>query len=73
MMETEPRDRAIKPYDHDLNIQVGKGRILFDTGYGRADPAWVLPGGRRTTDEVEARAAAVWMDQNAQKKLIAPR
>ena len=67
-METETRERAIKPYDHDLNIQVGKGRILFDTGYGRAEPAWALPGGRRTTDELEARAAAKWIDQNAQKK-----
>jgi hypothetical protein len=63
-------EKETKLYDHPLNIKIGKGRVLFDAAsYASMAPAWILPGGRRTTDQLEARAAAEWIDNNANMRL----
>lgn len=55
-------------FHHQKNIQVGRGRILYDeTGGikgGRSCPpnCWVLPGGARTGDFVEAYKTAEAID-----------
>lgn len=61
---TEPQ-----PYHHAKNITVGRGRILYDeTGgikNGKSCPpnCWVLPGGARTGDFVEAYKTAEEIDR----------
>lgn len=48
---------------HPRNIQSGLGRIVWAAeSYERA-AGWVLPGGRRTADESEARHAAECIDR----------
>ena len=61
-----------RPYHHEKNITVGRGRILYDNTGGIqggkwVSPGWVLPGGRRTTDAVEAISAATWIDAQMRK------
>lgn len=56
-----------RPFHHEKNLTVGRGRILYaSTGGIRGGvwclPGWVLPGGRRTTSAEEAIAAATWID-----------
>ena len=60
------------PYQHHKNITLGRGRILYDEiggiqGGKWTSPGWVLPGGRRTTDAVEAISAATWIDAQMRK------
>ena len=62
----------LRPYHHQKNITVGRGRILYDSTGGIKDgkwcqAGWVLPGGRRTTDAVEAISAATWIDAQMRK------
>jgi hypothetical protein len=50
-------------FSHKRNISVGTGRVLWAPGTTDVsgtvhEAGWVLPGGRRTTDEGVARAAA---------------
>jgi hypothetical protein len=56
-----------RPFDHAKNITVGRGRILYDETGGVKNgqwhpPGWVLPGGARTGDVVEAYKAAEAID-----------
>ncbi len=44
------------------NIVIGQARIIWATKDGYP-PAWVLPGGIRTTDKHEATAYAVRLDR----------
>ena len=60
-------------FHHQKNIQVGRGRILYDETGGIKGgqwhpPGWVLPGGARTSDIDEARAAADWIDAASRKR-----
>ena len=57
------------PYTHPKNIYIGMGRILWSDyvidGNGKAhQEGWVLPGGKRTTDEAKARAVAGKINAN---------
>lgn len=45
-------------FDHPRNVHIGAGRIIFDQQRG----GWVLPGGRFTRDQGEARHAAATID-----------
>jgi hypothetical protein len=57
---------------HPKNIQSGLGRIIWAPGdFIQPDGAWVLPGGRRTTDEGEARRAADFIDNILRSAYIA--
>jgi len=60
---------TIAVFDDERNVTVGRGRIIWARAtrptVGPAVPeGWALPGGRRTTDKEEARAAASWIDNN---------
>lgn len=62
-------------FHHQKNIQVGRGRILYDSTGGIKDgewrvPGWVLPGGRRTTSAEEAVAAATWIDAEMSRPVL---
>ena len=55
-------------FHHVKNIQVGRGRILYDETGGVKNgqwhpPGWVLPGGSRTADFVEAYKTAEEIDR----------
>ena len=55
-------------FHHQKNIQVGRGRILYDETGGIKGgqwhpPGWVLPGGARTGDFTEAYKAAEEIDR----------
>ena len=51
------------PYFHNKNIKIGHGRILYSGRDGSGlTPAWVLPGGMRTSNEVVAREFAARID-----------
>jgi hypothetical protein len=67
-------DDTIAPavFDHPNNITIGTGRILWakactDTCGNAHAEGWVLPGGRRTQNEVDARATALKLDQMSPK------
>lgn len=56
------------PFTHEKNITVGKARVIYAEAvvgmFEQIHPAgWVLPGGRRTQDYLEAYSAAVRMDK----------
>lgn len=58
-------------FDDPRDITVGKGRIIWAKACrpvegGRQPEGWVLPGGVRTTNRLEALAAAVEMDRLSQ-------
>ena len=60
--------------DYRITVKVRNNRILKaveETGstFGGkwTSPGWVLPGGRRTTDAVEAISAATWIDAQMRK------
>lgn len=68
----------LNPFAHPQNIRTGVGRILYGESCRpvlcirpellRSGPefaGWVLPGGRRTLDRIEAEAAAAWIATNA--------
>ncbi len=55
-------------FDHPENITVGKARVIYALaviGFSKViyPEGWVLPGGRRTQDKIEAYRAAEAMDQ----------
>lgn len=54
-----------QPFTHEKNITVGKARVIY--GPYRmgsiGSNVWHLPGGAITTDEYEARAYAVRMNE----------
>ena len=52
----------IATFDNPKNIVIGQARIIWATKDGYP-PAWVLPGGIRTTDKHEATAYAVRLDR----------
>lgn len=56
------------PFDHPRNITVGKARVIYampvTEDFAIKHPeGWVLPGGRRTQDYLEAYSMAVRMDK----------
>ena len=57
-----------RPFHHPKNILVGRGRVLYDETGGIKDGkscppnCWVLPGGARTGDFVEAYKTAEAID-----------
>lgn len=58
-------------FDHPKNIKVGKGRVLWaaaakGTSGIHHPEGWVLPGGIRTRDEVQASAVAAAIDYLSQ-------
>lgn len=62
----KPDEQKAPPFDHPRNITVGKARVIYAPGImGYIKPihpeGWVLPGGRRTQDEHEARAVCFRM------------
>lgn len=61
-------------FHHQKNIQVGRGRILYDETGGIKGgqwhpPGWVLPGGRRTQDYTTAYKMAEAMDELMSKPI----
>ena len=50
------------PFTDKRNITIGKARVIYALSTGNLPDGWVLPGGRRTTDQFEARAHAVRMN-----------
>lgn len=55
-----------EPFHDRRNIQVGLGRIIYAGRDGSwMTPGWVLPGGRRTTDEKLAYEMAARIDHFA--------
>lgn len=55
-------DDKAEPMANRKNIVVGQARIIWATKDGY-EPAWVLPGGIRTTDKHEATAYAVRLNR----------
>ena len=55
-------DKKAEPMANRKNIVVGLARIIWATKDGH-EPAWVLPGGIRTTDKHEATAYAVRLNR----------
>lgn len=55
-------DDKAEPMANRKNIVVGQARIIWATKDGH-EPAWVLPGGIRTTDKHEATAYAVRLNR----------
>lgn len=55
-------DKKAEPMANRKNIVVGQARIIWATKDGH-EPAWVLPGGIRTTDKHEATAYAVRLNR----------
>ena len=56
------------PFNHPLDMTVGKARVIYAQaviGFSKViyPEGWVLPGGRRTQDKIEAYRAAEAMDQ----------
>lgn len=51
-------DQQTMRFDHPRNVHIDAGRIIFDQERG----GWVLPGGRFTRDQGEARHAAATID-----------
>lgn len=61
---TNPYKHAVSErLDDSKNITVGKARVIWASPYGSQPGAWVLPGGRRTTDAAEAMNCAARMDE----------
>jgi len=64
-------NESIFSFDHEKDIRIGKGRIIYDP-YGGIQagkwrsPGWVLPGGGRTANKQVAETWARWID--SQKK-----
>lgn len=51
-------------FDDPKNITVGRARVIWAPAImWREIEGWVLPGGRRTQDKIEAYRAAEAMDQ----------
>ena len=55
-------------FDHPNDMTVGKARVIYAPavmGYSKPihPEAWVLPGGRRTQDKIEAYRAAQWLNE----------
>ena len=55
-------------FDHPLDMTVGKARVIYALaviGFSKViyPEGWVLPGGRRTQDKIEAYRAAEWMNE----------
>jgi len=69
-MSDDTDDYAV--FNDPNNITVGQGRIIWakaccgTSGIAHAD-GWVLPGGRRTQNEILARAAAATLDRMSRK------
>jgi hypothetical protein len=62
------QDKEIGRFTHELNITIGKGRIIWgDAGTDQFGTpfheGWVLPGGQRTTDKEVARLMALTIDK----------
>lgn len=58
-----PADHPAPPFEHPLDITVGRGRVIYADATtdmaGKHHPAgWVLPGGARTDDPERAVLAA---------------
>ena len=62
-------EKVIACFDHEKNITVGRGRVIWTGRDGHyLEPGWALPGGRRTNDEFLARLVAQRIDANARGK-----
>jgi hypothetical protein len=48
---------------HSKNIPAGEATVIYADAIGLLPASWVLPGGRRTTSEEEARACAQRMNE----------
>lgn len=53
----------IASFYHPKNIKIGLGRIIWTPETYFTAAGWVLPGGRKTADEAEARHAAEYIDR----------
>ena len=63
----------LRPYHHQKNITVGRGRILYDSTGGIqggkwVSPGWVIPGGARTNDYETAYRAAEFIDAQSRRR-----
>jgi hypothetical protein len=50
-------------FDDPRNITVGSIRIIWAKAVGHRPEGWCLPGGLRTTNRVEAHAAAMQLER----------
>lgn len=61
-----------RPFHHEKNLVVGRGRILYDNTGGVKNgklvaPGWCLPGGGRTSSYETAYRAAEFIDAQLSK------
>lgn len=62
MSDADEREKSF--FADNRNIVIGKGRIIWAPGDGLGQaPGFVLPGGRRTQDQTEAREVAAAIDE----------
>lgn len=51
-------------FDDWRNITIGRARVIWAPAImWREIEGWVLPGGRRTIDKIEAYRAAEWLNE----------
>lgn len=67
------KEDSIFQFDHENDITIGRGRIVYSTGGiegGRYyAPGWVLPGGGRTIRKETAQDWARWIDRESRRRV----
>ncbi len=69
------KEKELARFDHPRNILQGIGRVIYaetlrgTDGSVRMPEGWVLPGGRRTQSESEAKAVAAEISAITERQL----